>query len=92
MNVVSSGVLWCLMADDENNWTRLTLRLPPRVHQWLLDTANGRSLNKTIVLLLESAMNGDDQKLKSYEDVRAAVLEDLRQEMRDMIADMQREK
>ena len=70
---------------------RLTLRLPPQLHQRLVENASGRSLNTTIVRLLESGLDGDDKKLRSYEDVRKAVLEDVRQEMRDMVADMQAE-
>lgn len=76
------------MVEDDKSWTRLTLRLPPHLHQRLVEHANGRSLNTTILKLLEAALGADEAaQLKSYEDVRAAVSKELREELRKVLAE-----
>ena len=86
-DVVSSGVLWCIMPEDEKNWTRLTLRLPPLLHQRLTVLARGRSLNATIIGLLEEAVSAAEQeRQKSYDALKDELLKDLRRELDERFA------
>ena len=85
--VVSSGVYWCFMTDDEKNWTRLTLRLPPHLHQRLVNNASGRSLNTTIIKLLEGGLESAETVPKSYQDMRAAIMAEVDQHMEERFSE-----
>lgn len=75
------------MIEDEKNWTRLTLRLPAQLHQRLLDNADGRSLNTTIVKMLEDALKAPDQGQMSYEDMRKAIMAEVEDRMEERFAE-----
>lgn len=50
--------------EGENNrddWSRITLRLPPQMHKDLLDQAGALSLNATIVQRLEASLRNDEE-------------------------------
>lgn len=47
------------MADEDkgrDNWHRVTLRIPPELHQKLVESAGTLSLNAWLIMLLDDAM------------------------------------
>jgi hypothetical protein len=87
--------------ESEDNWRRLTLRLPPDLHQKLVWIANGRSLNTTIVMLLDEAVRdrqpvgfaSTGKKPEDYDEIKSALKAELRKEwmadLKDLLADLQ---
>lgn len=75
--------------ESKEKWTRITLRLPSHLHKMLTESAGPMSLNAAIVQRLNDTF-GHTDRLPNYEEMRKAILKDLRQEMREMLDDIRR--
>ena len=65
----------------------MTLRLPGPLHQRLVDSADGRSLNTMILKMLEDALNATGQGKMSYDDMRKTILAELEDRMQERFAE-----
>lgn len=57
---------------DRDNWVRLTLRLPPDLHELITENAGPLSLNAAIIKLLEDALNMESElrsKIEAVDDI-----------------------
>lgn len=73
-----------MSSDDEKgreNWHRITLRLPPELHQRIVESAGKLSVNAAIVQRLEQSFEDNTAKLKSYDEMRAAIMAEVEQRM-----------
>lgn len=70
-------LFWCYPAAmaKQDDWIRITLRLPPELHQRLSDEAGAKSLNAEIVARLEDSFAEVELPLSDQRFVRRLITE-----------------